>query len=399
MKATGKGSSVKPQTDAAQAFIPVAEPVLDGNEKKYVWECLESGWISGSGKYVEAFEREFARFCGVSHAVAVSNGTVALHAALLALDIKAGDEVIVPDLTYIASANAVAYCGAKPVFADVDSATWTLDPADVARKISFRTKAVMPVHLYGHPAEMNPILKLAGEYNLHVVEDAAEAHGAEYEKKRVGNFSRLATFSFYGNKIITTGEGGMVVTDDAELAAKVRLLKGQGMDTRRRYWFPIVGYNYRMTNIQAAIGLAQLERLDWFIQRRREVAGWYDDLLKDFPSIQTPVEASWAKNVYWLYSVCLPEDCDRELLIAHLLEKGIETRPFFYPLHHMPPYLDDDGAANCPVAVNLAARGINLPSSATLTEENVNRIVEALRVCLQKQLHDRARKGNREWSI
>ncbi len=186
----------------------------------------------------------------------------------------------------------------------------------------------------------------------------------------------------------------MVVTDDAELDAKVRLLKGQGMDTSRRYWFPIVGYNYRMTNIQAAIGLAQLERLDWFIERRREVAGWYDNRLKEFSSIQTPVEASWAKNVYWLYSICLPEDCDRDLLIAQLLEKGIETRPFFYPLHHMPPYLADDAAANCPVAVNLAARGISLPSSATLTEENVNRIVGALRACLQKQLHDRARKGN-----
>ncbi len=390
----GGNNSVKAQINTARSFIPVAEPVLLGNEKKYVWECLESGWISGSGKYVEAFEKEFARFCGVAHAIAVSNGTAALHVALLALGIKAGDEVIVPDLTYIASANAVTYCGAKPVFADVDSATWTLDPADVARKISPRTKAIMPVHLYGHPAEMNQILKLAEQHKLYVVEDAAEAHGAEYEKRRVGSLGDIATFSFYGNKIITTGEGGMVVTDDEDLAAKVRLLKGQGMDTARRYWFPIVGYNYRMTNIQAAIGLAQLERIDWFIERRREVARWYDNLLKELPLITTPVEASWAKNVYWLYSICLPEDYNRDLLIAQLLEEGIETRPFFPPLHHMPPYLDDDEGAKCPVAVGLAARGLSLPSSATLTEEDVTYIVGVLRACLHKQVNARKRRAD-----
>ena len=386
----GGNSSVKIQTGAARSFIPVAEPVLSGNEKKYVCECLESGWISGSGKYVEAFEEKFAHFCGVTNAIAVANGTAALHVALLALDIKAGDEVIVPDLTYIASSNAVAYCGAKPVFADVNSATWTLDPEDVARKISSRTKALMPVHLYGHPAEMNQIIKLAEQHKLYVVEDAAEAHGAEYENRRVGSLGDIATFSFYGNKIITTGEGGMVVTNDQELARKVRLLKGQGMDTSRRYWFPVIGYNYRMTNIQAAIGLAQLERIDWFIERRREVAQWYDNLLKEFSVINTPVEASWAKNVYWLYSVCLPEEYNRDLLIAQLMEEGIETRPFFYPLHHMPPYLDDNEEANCPVAVRLAARGLSLPSSATLTKEDVTYIVGVMLACLGKQ--DDARK-------
>ncbi len=384
---------MKAQTGMARRFIPVAEPMLAGNEKKYVWECLESGWISGSGKYVDAFEREFARFCGVQNAVAVSNGTVALHLALLALDIKAGDEVIVPDLTYIASANAVTYCGAKPVFADVDSATWTLDPDDVARKISARTKAVMPVHLYGHPADMNPILELAKQHNLHVVEDAAEAHGAEYEKHPVGSFGDLATFSFYGNKIITTGEGGMVVTDNAELAYKVRLLKGQGMDPERRYWFPLIGYNYRMTNIQAAIGLAQLERLDWFIERRREVARQYDCLFKEIPVI-TPAEAAWAKNVYWLYSICLPEEYDRDLLIAQLSEEGIETRPFFYPLHEMPPYLDQNKTATCPTATRLAARGLSLPSSATLSEEDITRIVSVIRTSLEKQSHERKRKAS-----
>lgn len=371
-------------------FIPVAEPVLAGNEKKYVGECLESGWISGSGRFVDAFEREFASFCGVQHAVAVSNGTAALHLALLALGIGAGDEVIVPDLTFISSANAVTYCGAKPVFADVDSATWTLDPGDVERKISTRTKAVMPVHLYGHPADMNALLELAKRHNIHVVEDAAEAHGAEYEQRRVGSFGDLATFSFYGNKIITTGEGGMVVTDDAELAHKVRLLKGQGMDPERRYWFPLVGYNYRMTNIQAAIGLAQVERLSWFIERRREVARQYDDLLQELP-VSTPVEASWAKNVYWLYSFCLPEEYDRDLLMAQLAEEAIETRPFFYPLHEMPPYLGQNQAGTCPTATRLAARGLSLPSSATLSAEDIARIVGAIRKSLQQQSHERRR--------
>nr|MBA2341061.1 DegT/DnrJ/EryC1/StrS family aminotransferase [Pyrinomonadaceae bacterium] len=216
----------------------------------------------------------------------------------------------------------------------------------------------------------------------------------KYRKRCVGGFGDIATFSFYGNKIITTGEGGMVVTDNQELAKKVRLLKGQGMDTSRRYWFPVVGYNYRMTNVQAAIGLAQLERIDWFIERRREVARWYDDLLKDFSVIKTPVEASWAKNVYWLYSVCLSEDYNRDLLIAQLLEEGIETRPFFYPLHHMPPYLADNEEANCPVAVELAARGLSLPSSATLTEEDVTYIVGVLRACLQKQVDDRKQRAD-----
>src|SRR4028118_1305803 len=234
----------------SRRFIPVAETVLDGNEKNYVLDCLDTGWISGSGKYVDDFEREFAAFCGVEHAVSVSNGTAGLHVSLLAFGVGPGDEVIVPDLTYVASANAVTYCGARPVLADVDSLTWTLDPQDVARKISPATKAIMPVHLYGHPADLDPILELAHAHNLRVVEDAAEAHGAEYKGRLVGGLGDVGVFSFFGNKIITTGEGGMITTGDKKLAEKIRLLKGQGMDPARRYWFPIVGYNYRMTNTQ-----------------------------------------------------------------------------------------------------------------------------------------------------
>lgn len=359
-------------------LIPVAEPVLTGNEKKYVADCLESGWISGSGKYVEELEKQFAAFCGVAHAVAVVNGTAALHVALLALGIGPGDEVIVPDLTYIASANAVTYCGARPVFADVDPSTWTINPEDVARRITSRTKAIMPVHIYGHPADMDPILDLARARKLFVIEDAAEAHGAEYKGRRVGALGDIATFSFYGNKIMTTGEGGIVTTNDQGLAQRVRLLKGQGVDPARRYWFPIIGYNYRLTNIQAAIGLAQFEKIDWLVERRREVARQYKEALKNL-SVSTPFEAAWAKNVYWLYSICVPEGLDRDLVMDELMKQGIETRPFFYPLHRMPPYYEESGDRSFPVSTKLAARGINLPSSANLSNEDIVYIANALR--------------------
>lgn len=363
-------------------FIPLAETVLDGNEKKYVLDCLETGWISGSGRYVDEFEEQFAAFCGVEHAVAVASGTAGLHLALLALGVGPGDEVIVPDLTYVASANAVTYCGAKPVLADVDSANWTLDPRDVARKISTSTKAVIAVHLYGHPADLDPLLELARAHRLYVVEDAAEAHGAEYKGRRVGGAGDVGVFSFFGNKIITTGEGGMLTTHDGKLAEKIRLLKGQGMDPARRYWFPVVGYNYRMTNLQAAIGLAQLERIDWFIERRREVAALYDEAMRSVP-VTAPREAVWAKSVYWLYSVCLPEGADRDEVMAQLLEQGIETRPFFHPMHHLPPYHQLDGDATLPVATGLAARGISLPSSALLSWDDISFIARALRSCLR----------------
>jgi perosamine synthetase len=364
--------------------IPVAEPVLAGNEQQYVMECLTSGWISGSGKFVTAFEERFAEFCGAKYAVGVFNGTVALHVALLALGVGEGDEVIVPDFTYIASANSVTYCQAKPVFVDIDPVTWTLDPADVARKITSRTRAIMPVHVYGHPADMDPLRALAAQHGLALLEDAAEAHGAAYRGQRIGSIGDVATFSFYGNKIITTGEGGMITTSDQGLAEHIRLLRGQGMDPRRRYWFPVVGYNYRITNIQAAIGLAQLERIDWFIERRIEVAGWYHEALTDTP-ITLPAQAEWARNVYWLYSVVLPPHIDRDRLIAQLDAHGIETRPFFYPMHVLPPYFDSDGDRQFPHSTDLARRGINLPSSATLSREDVRSIADALKRCMVEQ--------------
>lgn len=368
----------------ARRFIPVAEPVFTGNEKAYVLDCLENKWISGSGKYVDALEKQFAGFCGANFAVAVVNGTAALHVALLALGIGPGDEVIVPDLTYIASANSVYYCGARPVFADIDPLTWTLDPLDVAKKITPRTKAIMPVHLYGHPADMDPLLDLARLHRLSVIEDCAEAHGAEYKGRKVGTMGDLATFSFYGNKIITTGEGGMITTNDPNLMQRVRLLKGQGMDPARRYWFPIVGYNYRLTNVQAAIGLAQMERIDWLIQRRREVARQYTEELQGL-SVSTPAEAPWAKNVFWLFSIRIGAAADRDLVMEQLMKESIETRPFFYPMHQMPPYLDRGGDEAFPVSTRVAASGISLPSSANLSVADISYITNVLRKLLESR--------------
>lgn len=361
--------------------IPVAAPALVGNERKYVMDCLDSTWISSTGKYVDRFEQAFAKFCGVKHAVSCSNGTTALHLALLALGVGPGDEVIVPTLTFVATANAVTYCGARPVFIDSEPETWNLDPGLLEEKITSRTKGIIVVHLYGHPVNMGPVLDIAQRHGLFVLEDAAEAHGAEYKGRRVGSLGEIATFSFYGNKIITTGEGGMVVTDDDELADKVRQLKGQGMDPQKRYWFPIVGYNYRMTNIQAAIGLAQLEKADWHIERRREIASWYYERLKKCPGLTLPVEKEWAKNAYWMFSVVLDDQVpvDRDKLRSKLSEKGIETRPFFYPMHTLPPYKDKIKSDNAfPFASKLSKKGINLPTWAGLTKDDIEYITRNL---------------------
>jgi perosamine synthetase len=361
-------------------FIPVAAPALVGNEKSYVLDCLDSTWISSSGKYIEKFEAAFAEFCGVRHAVSCCNGTVALHLALLAMGVGPGDEVIIPTLTYVATANAVAYCGATPVFVDSEPATWNMDPELLRAAVTPRTKGVIVVHLYGHPTDMEPVMETAREHGLFVVEDAAEAHGAEYKGRRVGSIGDIATFSFYGNKIITTGEGGMVVTDDDAVARHVRQLKGQGQDPERRYWFPIVGYNYRMTNIEAAIGLAQMERIDWHTSRRREVAAWYRKYLGDFPQFTLSPEAPWARNAYWINCALVDEESaeGRDALMARLAQEGIETRPFFYPMHTLPMYREAAAGRSFPVAEGLARRGFNLPSSAALTEEDVAYVCRAL---------------------
>jgi len=362
-------------------FIPVAAPTLNGNERAYVLDCLDSTWISSNGKYVEQFERAFAEFCGVKHAAACCNGTVALHLALMALGVGPKDEVIVPTLTFVATANAVTYCGARPVFVDSEPETWNIDPEQIEAKITTRTKGIIVVHLYGHPVDMDPVMSIARRHNLFVIEDAAEAHGAEYKGRKVGSIGDIATFSFYGNKIITTGEGGMVVTNDDALASKVRQLKGQGMDPNKRYWFPIVGYNYRMTNVAAAIGLAQLERAEWHIERRREVAKWYYQALKDNPSLTLPVEREWAKNVYWMFTVVLNDNVrkSRDHIMQELAAEGIETRPVFYPLHTLPPYNRLSRGQRFPVASHLGARGINLPTWAGLKKADIEFICKVLK--------------------
>jgi len=361
-------------------FIPVAVPALVGNEKAYVMDCLESTWISSVGKYIDQFESTFSQFCQVKHALSCCNGTVALHLALLALGVGPGDEVIVPTLTFVATANAVSYCGARPVFVDSEPESWNLDAALIEDKITSRTRGTIVVHLFGFPVDMDAVLSVAQKYGLFVLEDAAEAHGAEYKGRRIGSLGNIATFSFYGNKIVTTGEGGMVVTDNETLAGRVRRLKGQGMEPDRRYWFPEIGYNYRMSNIAAAIGLAQMERVDWHIRRRREVAGWYRERFADVPGVILPVEKSWARNVSWMFSVVLGDDIGtgRDDVMATLGGHGIETRPVFYPMHVLPPYVSSANGQNFPVADRISSRGITLPTWAGLKREDVDFICEAL---------------------
>lgn len=363
-------------------FIHVSEPQLVGNEKKYVNECLDEGWISSNGKFIGRFETDFAAFCGSPHAIACCNGTVALHLALLALNLGPGDEVIVPTVTFVATANAVHYVGATPVFADSDRATWNLDPADVARKITPRTKAIIAVHLYGHPADMDALDALAKQHNLALVEDAAEAHGAEYRGRRAGSLGVIATFSFYGNKNLTTGEGGMCLTADAALADKMRRLRGQGMDPARRYWFPIVGYNYRMTNIAAAIGVAQLEKSDWHLGRRREVFAWYRALLAGIPGVEWQPAAEWARHACWMFTVLLAPQFDRDSIAARLHSGGIETRPVFPPMHLLPPYAHLAPPGSLPIGEDLSRRGLNLPTGAHLSREDVERICTQLKAAL-----------------
>ncbi len=359
-------------------MIPVSEPVLGPEELKYVIDCIKTNWISSAGAYINRFERLFAEFCRTKYAVATSNGTTALHLVLESYGIGAGDEVIVPTLTFIATANAVKYTGATPVFVDSETDTWNIDPAKIAGKITPRTKAIIPVHLYGHPANMDPIIELGRKRDLKVIEDAAEAHGAEYKGARVGSIGDSGCFSFYGNKIISTGEGGMVTTNDERLAEKATILRDHAMDPDKRYWHNEIGFNYRMTNIQAAIGVGQMEKIDYLIEKKIKHAELYNDLLAGVPGIVLPSQASWAKNVYWMYSVLVSEDypLDRNGLMNHLKENGVDSRPFFYPIHQMPPYRTEE---EFPVADMLSATGINLPSAASLKEEEINMICEIIR--------------------
>ncbi|MGV8934775.1 MAG: DegT/DnrJ/EryC1/StrS family aminotransferase [Gallionellaceae bacterium] len=356
--------------------IPIYQPSLTGREKEYVIDCLDSTWISSKGKYIQKFEDLFAEKIKIKHATTVSNGTVALHLALVALGIGPGDEVIVPTLTYIASVNAVAYTGATPVFVDSVRETWQMDPEDVKRKITSKTRAIMPVHLYGHPCDMDALMAIAQEHDLFVIEDCAEAFGTLYKGKPVGGFGNISTFSFFGNKTITTGEGGMVVTNDQTLYQRAVHFKGQGLAAHRQYWHDVIGYNYRMTNICAAIGLAQLEQADEFVAKKCTIAQWYRDGLADAP-VELHGQFGDVKHSYWMVSILVAEAAQRDALREYLSQNGIETRPLFYPVHTMPMY--SDKFQRHPVAEDLGWRGINLPSWPGLSFDQINEITSLIK--------------------
>ena len=358
----------------------MAKPDIGQEEMVNVVEAVRSGWISSRGPFIQRFESEFATYVGMKHGVATSNGTAALHLALSALGIGKGDEVLVPTLTFIAVANSVTYTGATPVFIDSHPSYWCIDPSDMEGKTTERTKAIIIVHVYGHPCDMEPIMKLAREHQLHVIEDCAEAHGAEYKGRRVGSFSDISCFSFYGNKIVTTGEGGMCLTNDEELATKMRILRDHGMNPRRRYWHDLVGFNYRMTNVQAAIGVAQIQKMDRLVATKRRVAETYGELLAEEKHLTLAPEMPWAKSVFWFYSILVRTNDIREKVMKHLENEGVETRPFFYPIHTLPPYHKD---LNLPVSEQLSPRGFNLPSGPNINDEEIQEVAASLSQALR----------------
>jgi perosamine synthetase len=356
----------------SDSFIPISKPFIGARERELVLDALDSGWVSSIGKYIDEFEAGFARYCGTEYALAVSNGTTGLHLALAALGLQPGDEVIVPDLTFVATANAVAYTGATPILADVDPDTLCLDPESVKALISERTKAIIPVHLYGHPADMDALTQIADAHGIAVIEDAAEAHGAEYKGRRVGGLGKCGVFSFYGNKVITTGEGGMLTTDDAEFYQRAKRLRDHAMSPQRRYFHEERGFNYRITNLQAALGVAQLERIDDFLHRRTEIMDWYNSEIAATDGVRLNRVKNWAKSAFWM--VCLEVDWldepRRDAFMHALKTRGIDTRPYFCTMSSMPMYKQKP----LPVAARKAQTGINLPSFYELTKREVQRI-------------------------
>jgi perosamine synthetase len=364
-------------------MIQIARPDLTGNEEKYVLDALRSTWISSTGSYITRFEQEFAALCETHTSIAVCNGTVALHLALLTLDVRPGDEVIVPSLTYVATANAVRYVGAEPVFVDIDPDTWCIDPKRIEDAITPRTKGIIAVHLYGHPADMDQINHIAGVNGLWVVEDAAEAPLATYKGRPTGGLAPIATFSFYGNKIFTCGEGGALTLSDSGLELRARTLRGQGMDPKRRYYFPVTGYNFRLTNVACALLCAQLERRELIMGRRRELYALYRTMLESVPGIGFQPVAPWALVSPWLFCISIEErefGIPRDEVMRKLYEVGVETRPFFIPLHTLPPFREGARARgnHLSATVELAGRGINLPTYSEMTDAEVRRVCDAL---------------------
>ena len=366
-------------------FIPISEPSITQKEIDYVTDAVKSTWVSSLGHYINRFENEFADFCNVRYALTTSNGTTALHLVLVAMEIGEGDEVIVPDLTFIATANAVAYTGAKVVTVDIEESTLCIDPEKIKAAITDKTKAIIPVHLYGHPANMPEILEIAQKHGIKVVEDAAEAHGAEINGQRVGSFGHASIFSFYGNKVITSGEGGMITTDDEALYEKMKYLRDHAMTKEKRYWHTEIGYNYRMTNLQAALGVAQLERINEILEKKTAIYSIYERELGGVKGIRLNPSASWAKNVYWM--VCLEIDGfteeKRDAFMTKLKEFKIDSRPYFYPVSYMPMY-DENTVGE--VTKKVYQCGINIPSYFDLGEDEVIEIAQTIKNLLKESL-------------
>ena len=360
--------------------IPVMEPKLSENASLYVQECLETNWISSKGKYVNKFENEFSKINNNLNALSVSNGTVALHLALVALDVKNGDEVIVPNFTFASCINAIIHTGAKPIIVDIEPDTWCIDHKLIKNSITQNTKAIMPVHLYGMPCNIEEILNIAHSCNLKVIEDCAEAIGSKWQGKPVGTFGEAATFSFFGNKTITTGEGGMIIFRDKQVYEKAKILRDHGMSTKKRYWHDYVGFNYRMTNLQAAVGYSQMEQFSNIIQKKRSIAERYTSNLSNLKGIKLlPGDTNNAYHSYWLYSLQLEESIDRDKVINKLLNHGIEARPVFYPLNEMPIYKPFINHNNFPISKIVAKTSLSLPSSLNLDNAQIDHICDTFK--------------------
>ena len=369
-------------------FIPVNEPLLNGNEEKYLVECIRTGWISSEGPFIKKFEEQFAARVGRKYGVAVSNGSVALDAAVVALGLEPGDEVILPTFTIISCAAAIVRAGAVPVLVDCEPTTWNIDVAQIEARITPRTKAIMVVHIFGLPVDMDPLLVLARKYGLKVIEDAAEMHGQTYKGKPCGSFGDISTFSFYPNKHITTGEGGMIVTDDPILAEKCRSLRNLCFKPEQRFVHDELGWNFRMTNLQAALGVAQLERLDEFVQIKRRMGARYTELLTGAQGIQLPLaQTDYGDNIYWVYGMVLDDSVpfDAKEAITRLHKLGIGTRPFFWPMHEQPVFrkMGLFVGESYPVAERIARRGFYIPSGMALTDEQLERSAAAVKEILQ----------------
>lgn len=379
----------------SNSFIPLSVPAINGNEWKYVKDCLDTGWVSSAGSFVGRFEAEFAKRVGAKYAVATSSGTAALHVALLVAGVEAEDEVLVSTLSFIAPANAVRYVGAWPVFMDAEPAYWQMDPEKVAdflrkeckvvhgdlrnKKSGRRVKAILPVHILGHPVEMVPLLDLAQKYNLVVIEDAAESLGAAYNGRMVGTLGHVACFSFNGNKVVTTGGGGMVVTDNETWALQARYLTTQAKDDPLEFVHRMIGYNYRLTNLQAGLGCAQLERLEEFLDAKRDIAHRYEEALSGLPDLVPMKEAPWARSSYWLYTILvLSPDNGTPVwldLVAYLHGHGIESRPLWQPLHRSPAHCRSQSYC-CAVAEQIQKQALSLPSSVGLSAADQSRVID-----------------------